>query len=95
MWTDTGLKWKPALIGLFLLSFGISLICVSVSMFSPNNVQNPLFDFLIPRFLDGKWTCLLNIIGIKAHAALVPILVIWAIGSIYILKLLFNRKHSL
>ncbi len=95
MWTDAGLKWKPALIGLFLLSFGISLICVSVSMFSPDKILNPLFDFLIPRFLDGKLTCLLNKIGIQAHAALIPILVIWTIGSIYVLKLLFNHKHSL
>jgi hypothetical protein len=101
MWTDTGLKWKQVLIALFLLSFGISLICVSASMFSPTNILNPLFDFLIPRFLDGKLTCLgrltfyLNKIGVQAHTALIPILVIWTIGSIYVLKLLFNHKNSL
>jgi len=95
MWTDAGLKWKPALIGLLLLSFGISLICVSVSMYSPNKILNPLFDFLIPRFIDGKLTCPPIKIGISGHAALIPILAIWAIGSIYVLKLLFNHKHSL
>jgi len=94
MWADAGLKWKPALIGLFFLSFGISLICVSVSMVSPGKIQNPLFDFLIPRFLDGKLTCLLNKIGIPGYSALIPILAIWAIGSIYVLKLLVNRKRS-
>jgi hypothetical protein len=94
MGTDTGLKWKPALIGLFLLSFGISLICVSVSMFSPSGIQNPLFYFLIPRFLDGKLTCLVKYIGIRGHRALIPIIAIWAIGSIYILKLLVNRKRG-
>jgi hypothetical protein len=95
MWTDTRPKWKPALTGLFLLSFGISLICVSVSMFSPTPIRNPLFDYLIPRFIAGKLTCPPIKIGISGHAALIPIFAIWAAGSIYVLKLLSNRKRSL
>ncbi|MGV7223151.1 MAG: hypothetical protein ACQ9MH_16670 [Nitrospinales bacterium] len=95
MWTEAGLKWKPALISLFFLSFGISLICVSVSMFSPSKIQNPLFDFLIPRFLDEKLTCSPFKIGISGHAALIPIFAFWAIGGIYVLKLMVNHKRGL
>ena len=97
IWTDAGLVWKRALIGLFFLSFGISLICVSVSIFSPDNFQNPLFDYLIPRFIDGKLTCSLSFLKIKipGHLALIPILAIWTIGLILVLKLLYNCKRNL
>lgn len=97
VWTNVGSRLKLALIGLFSLSFGISLICVSVSMFSPTKFKNPLFDLLIPKFIDGKLTCSLIKLGISGsgHASLVPILAIWTIGGIIVLKLLFNHKRSL
>jgi hypothetical protein len=95
LWTKAGSKWKPGLLGLFTLSIGISLICVSVSMMSPNEFQNPLFDFLIPRFLDGKLTSMFNKIGITGHVTLIPLLTFWLISSIYVLRLLINRqRHS-
>lgn len=95
IWSSAGLKWKSVFVGLFLLSFGISLICVSVDMFSPDNFQNPLFNFLIPNFFNGKLTCVVNEIGITKHASLLPIFTILTMGSIYVFKLLFDYKRSL
>jgi hypothetical protein len=94
IWTKAGSKWKPGLLGLFTLSLGISLICVSVSMMSPKEYQNPLFDFLIPGFLDGKLTSVFNKIGITGHLTLIPIFVFWTLSSVYILRLLVHRKRG-
>lgn len=49
-------------------------------MFSPTKILNALFDFLIPRFIDGELTCPPIKIGISGQAALIPILAIWTIG---------------
>lgn len=95
MWTEIGLKWKQALIALFSISFVISFICVSVSMYSWPHIQNPLFNYLIPRFIAGKLNFMPIRMVISGHAVLIPILAIWTIGSIYVLKLLFDRKRSL
>jgi hypothetical protein len=96
VWTNVVSRLKLALIGLFSLSFGISLICVSAGMCSSPKFNNPLFDFLIPTFIDGKLgTFSLIRLGIPGHASLVPIFAIWTIGGIIVLKLLFNHKRSL
>ena len=94
MWTRVHSKWKPVLLGLFGLSLGISLICVSVSMMSPYQFQNPLFDFLIPRFLDGNLNSIFNRIGISSHVSLMPLFIIWIIGGIYVRKLLINHNQE-
>ena len=91
IWTKVGPKGKSGLLGLFTLSLGVSIICVSVSMMSPNKYPNPLFDFLIPRFLDGKLNSILNKLGITGPVTLIPILAFWAISGIFILKFWVNR----
>lgn len=93
MWTRADSKWKPGLIVLFSLSFGISLICTSVSMMSPYQFQNPLFDFLIPRFLAGNLTSVLNRIGVPGPLSLMPIFAFWIIGGIYLRRLLVINKR--
>jgi hypothetical protein len=61
---------------------------------SPKEYQNPLFDFLIPGFLDGKLTSVFNKIGITGHLTLIPIFVFWTLSSVYILRLLVHRKRG-
>jgi hypothetical protein len=94
VWTDASLKWKRALIGLFLLSFSISFVCVSASMFSPDKYQNPLFDYLIPKFIEGKLNFSPMIKGLGGRVALIPIIGIWALCSIYVSALLFQQHRN-
>jgi hypothetical protein len=51
------------------LSAGISLVCASVSMFVPERVDVPFFDYLLPTFIAG-WSHRLDL------AMMIPV---WAI----------------
>ena len=94
LWTQADSRINKALFGLFSLSFLISLICVSVTMASPNKYANPLFDFLIPKFLKGRIRTILNLFS-NMHLGLLtllPLLLIQGLGILYIVRILKNSK---
>jgi len=53
VWTNARSTYKPLLVILFFSSFLIALLSVSVTMHSDIEIENPLFDFLIPHLLNG------------------------------------------
>jgi hypothetical protein len=94
LWTTAGSRCKTALLALFGLSFIISLICVSVTMASPSNFGNPLFDYLVPNFVKGQVRTMLNLFFNQQLGllTLVPLLVIQGLGVLYISRMLKNIK---
>ncbi|RKZ72111.1 MAG: hypothetical protein DRQ48_01265 [Gammaproteobacteria bacterium] len=91
-WTSSSLKWRIPALGILVLSICTSLICVSVSMMSPDTFQKPLFEYLIPEFIKGNLQTIFTYIGIKALVTLVPIFIVWIVGGIYIAWLLRGSK---
>jgi len=94
LWTRAGSRFKTALLALFGLSFIISLICVSVTMASTNSYANPLFDFLIPKFLAGRIRSFVNLYP-KTHwglLTLLPLLLIQGLGIRYIVRIFKNTN---
>jgi hypothetical protein len=61
-------------------------------MMSPDTFHKPLFEYLIPEFINGNLQTIFTYIGIKGLATLVPIVIVWAIGGIYIVWLLRRVK---
>jgi hypothetical protein len=91
-WTNSNLRWRIPMLGILALSFCLSLICVSVSMMSPDTFHKPLFEYLIPEFINGNLQTVFTYIGIKGLATLVPIVIVWVIGGIYIFWILRGSK---
>jgi len=48
-----GRIWLAALLALAGLSGFVTLVCVAVDMTAPQYDADPLFDYLVPRFLAG------------------------------------------
>ena len=90
IWTRAGSRFKTALLALFGLSFIISLICVSVTMASPDSYANPLFDFLIPKFFNGRIRTIVNLFSNTKLGlwTLLPLLLIQGLGIHYIARIL-------
>ena len=106
VWTNARSTYKPLLVILFFISFLIALLSVSVTMYSPEKIGNPLFDFLIPGLLNGDTRNVVLIIlrklnepfrsGIFGNSmvgllSLLPIIFIWTIGY----SIVANRVNKL
>jgi len=94
LWTNVRMRYRLGLMFLFLLSFCISLVCVSVHMMSPDYFLNPLFDYLIPSFKEGSFTGIPQFIGFKGHISLIPLLLVWILGGFYLINLLINENKK-
>jgi hypothetical protein len=53
LWMSLRRVWLAALLALAGLSGLVTLICVAVDMTAPRYYADPLFDYLLPRFLAG------------------------------------------
>jgi hypothetical protein len=106
VWTNARSTYKPLLVILFFTSFLIALLSVAVTMYSPEKIGNPLFDFLIPGLLNGDGRNIVLIILRKLNEpfrseifgdsmvgllSLLPIIFIWTIGYLSIA----NRVNKL
>ncbi len=106
IWTNARSTYKPLVVILFFISFIIALLSVSVTMYSPEKIGNPLFDFLIPGLLNGDARNIVLIILRKLNEpfrseifgnsmvgllSLLPIIFIWIIGYL----LVANRVNKL
>ena len=106
VWTNARSTYKPLLVILFFTSFLIALLSVAVTMYSPEKIGNPLFDFLIPGLLNGDGRNIVLIILRKLNEpfrseifgdsmvgllSLLPIIFIWTIGYL----LIANRINKL
>ena len=106
VWTNARSTYKPLVVILFFISFIIALLSVSVTMYSPEKIGNPLFDFLIPGLLNGDARNIVLIILRKLNEpfrseifrnsmvgllSLLPIIFIWIIGYL----LVANRVNKL
>jgi len=106
VWTNARSTYKPLLVILFFTSFLIALLSVAVTMYSPEKIGNPLFDFLIPGLLNGDGRNVVLIILRKLNEpfrseifgdsmvgflSLLPIIFIWTSGYLMIA----NRVNKL
>jgi hypothetical protein len=53
LWNFASLKMRSALVAAGLISVVISLICASVDMAAPLDVEHPLLDYIFPHFVHG------------------------------------------
>ncbi len=87
LWSRTHKTFKPVLLGLLVLSFQIAFVSAAVDMASPSNFREPLFDYLIPAFLEGNILRPPFIRGLHGHMILRPLFLIWALGYLYVRRL--------
>ena len=98
MWAGAGRKLRAGLLGLFALSFLISLACVSFSMTKEydRNV-NILTEYIIPGFMEGDMfqvsvfkVFLADSLRVYStgHTALFPLYAVLALGGAYIVRLI-------
>jgi hypothetical protein len=53
VWMSIRHAWLGAVLALAALSGLVTLICISVDMTAPRYYADPLFDYILPRFLAG------------------------------------------
>jgi hypothetical protein len=54
LWMSVRRAWLGAVLALAGLSGLVTLVCISVDMTAPRYYADPLFDYLLPRFLAGR-----------------------------------------
>jgi hypothetical protein len=71
------------------LSVFTTLACVSVTMTAMAHINNPLVDFILPRFMAGdlKSAVLNRLQLLPGHLALAPMLLVWAVLGTITLRL--------
>jgi hypothetical protein len=94
LWSRAQRIFKPVLFALFVLSFQVALVCAAVDMFSPAGFREPLFDYLIPAFLNGDILRPPFIRGLNGHMILFPLLLVWASGYLYVCRMLMKREET-
>ena len=94
LWSRIHKTFKPVLLGLLVLSFQIALVSAAVDMTSPADFREPLFDYLIPAFLDGDILRPPFVRGLNGHMILVPLLLIWASGYLFVRRLFLRVEES-
>jgi hypothetical protein len=79
---------RTAILTLLGLSIVISLMCVSVTMTSPEDMANPLRELILPSFLRGDLdqTALHAFFGAHGLWQLIPLLAAWLILALAFLK---------
>jgi hypothetical protein len=78
LWDAAGLVMRAALLTLAGLSGVLSLICASVDMQAPQTFSVPLFQYIIPRFLDGRVHNVLSY-GLPDLRSLVALPILWTV----------------
>jgi hypothetical protein len=84
LWTRAHPTVKPVLLGLLFLSFQIAFISAAVDITSPSDYDKPLFEYLIPKFLQGDLLSPPFIRGLNGYLILIPLFLIWGVGYILI-----------
>jgi hypothetical protein len=86
LWRELN-RWL--LLGLLGLSVFTTLACVSVTMTAMAHINNPLVDFILPRFMAGdlKSAVLNRLQLLPGHLALAPMLLVWAVLGTITLRL--------
>jgi len=97
VWTNARRGYKPILVFIFSTSFLIALMSAAINMFSPWDYENPLFDILLPDFLnDGGRNLFLILLRrisppgpneildsrVIFRLSMVPMVLIWIVGYI-------------
>jgi hypothetical protein len=85
---------RTAILALIALSIIINLMCVSVTMTSPEEMANPLRELILPSFLRGDLdqTVLHAFFGADGLWQLIPLLAAWLILGLAFLKVAGERK---
>ena len=92
LWTKAHRTIKPVLLGLFVISFQSAFVSVAVDMTTPSNFRDPLFDYLIPSFLEGDIRRPPFIKGLYRLTFLIPLFLFWALGYLYIQRLIVKSE---
>jgi hypothetical protein len=102
LWENVGRVFKIVLVFLFGISFLISLMCVSVSMFILRDVNgNIISEYIFPKFLEAqnlKTSMILRFISHSldgsSHWHLLPLYIILVTGFIYVLWEIHRSKNK-
>jgi hypothetical protein len=79
LWVRSSRRWKYPLAALALLSILISLVCVSVDVTAPEYERSPLFDYLLPSFMNGTSRALLGRISVPSAVCSLLLGVLWLV----------------
>jgi hypothetical protein len=95
LWSRAHETFKPVLLALLVLSFQIALVSASVDMSSPADYREPLFDYLMPSFLEGAILRPPFVRGLNGHMILVPLLLVWAVGYLLVRRLFVSINSTI
>ncbi len=88
--------FRTAVLASLAVSIIINLMCVSVTMTSPEKMANPLLGLILPSFLRGDLdqTVLHAFFGADGLWQLIPLLLVWLILGAAFLKAAAGQKEA-
>jgi hypothetical protein len=90
---DAGPRWRATALVVLGISVALSLACVSVTMAVAEEVENPLFEVILPGFIDGNLaqTMVQIVFGTRGLWQLAPLAIIWAVlGTLFWRQVAFS-----
>ena len=94
LWSRIHQTFRPVLLGLLVFSFQIAFISAAVDITTSPDFREPLFDYLIPEFLEGNILRPPIVRGLNGHLILLPLLLIWASGYLYVRRLFVRMEDA-
>jgi hypothetical protein len=87
MWSRAGRIQRAVILSVFCASLFFSMACASIGMDVSPEYTNPLWETIIPDFLQGRASNLGELVGIARYWNLLPLAVLWAIGGVCLSRL--------
>jgi hypothetical protein len=85
LWNFSSLRMRSALVAAGLISVVISLVCASVDMAAPSDVEHPLLKYIFPRFVHGDvHNVLVFAARLSGPFSLLGIPLLWALAAIIV-----------
>lgn len=92
VWEGAGSAGRGILGGLALLSAAIALVCTATTILSPTDYADPLFEYLLPRFVAGDIHTASLALGIHGLTGLLPVFAVWLAAAWMLGRLLRTRR---
>jgi hypothetical protein len=81
LWESAGPRSRVVLLFAAAFSAALSLICAVTSMTAPNEIADPLFDYILPRFGRAQVHDMLNLFGRHGLGTLLVLPLIWLLAA--------------
>ncbi len=95
LWQGAPVPLRAVRLALLAVSAVVALACAAVDMTAPEIYRAPLTDFILPGLFAGAAPkAVLSAAGVGGVAALLPLLTVWSIASVVIVRELLRLSRD-